>query len=212
MADTIFEAIQEGDAERAAQIIAADPASARERNAAGVSAILQARYYGQLAIVSLLRKHAGELDIFESSALGDIPQLKKLLQADPARIGSYSPDGFTPLHLAGFFSQPEAVAELLRSGADADAVATNGSRLAVINSAAASRNSGIVKLILAAGANPNTQQHGGYTALHAAAQHNDREMIGALLDAGADPSIRTDEGKLAAEMANPDVAAMLLPR
>lgn len=208
MAGEIFEAIQARDAERAAQLVAADPAVARERNAAGVSAIMLARYYGQQAIVDLLRPQAGDLDIFEASSLGDIERLKKLLSADASLIKSYSPDGFTPLHLAAYFAQPQAVSELLSHGADASAVATNGTKLAVINSAAASGSAEIVKMVLEAGANPNAQQEGGFTALHAAAQRNNPEMIGALLDAGADPSIRTNEGKLPAEMGKPELAGL----
>jgi ankyrin repeat protein len=209
MASGIFEAIQARDAERAARIITGNPAAARERNAAGLSAIMQARYYGRQDIVDLLRPHAGELDIFEAAALGDILPMKKLLASNPGLVHSYSSDGFTPLHLASFFSQGQAVAELLRHSAEANAVASNGSKLAVINSAAASHNTEVVKMILAAGANPNAQQHGGYTALHAAAQQNDREMIQALLEAGADPAIRTDDGKTAADMANSEVAPLL---
>jgi ankyrin repeat protein len=209
MASEIFEAIQKRDMARIAHLVAENPAIARERNAAGVSAIMQARYYGQQSLIDLLRPHAGDLDVFEASALGDVPQLKKLLNANPELTRSYSPDGFTPLHLAAYFAQLEAAGELLRHGADPAAVVTNGTKLAVINSAAASGNTQMVKLILHAGANPNVQQEGGYTALHSAAHRNNVEMICALLDAGADISIRTNEGKTAAEMANPEVAAML---
>ena len=59
----------------------------------------------------------------------------------------------------------------------------------------------MVKLVLQAGANPNLQQQGGYTALHEAAMHNSVERAQALLDAGADRAIRSDDGLTAAEMA-----------
>ena len=59
----------------------------------------------------------------------------------------------------------------------------------------------MVKLVLQAGANPNLQQQGGYTALHEAAMHNSVERAQALLDAGADRTIRDDDGLTAAEMA-----------
>jgi ankyrin repeat protein len=209
MAGEIFEAIQKRDLARVAQLVTENPAVARERNPAGVSAIMQARYYGQQSIIDLLRAHAGDLDVFEASALGDMAQLKKLLKANPELTRSYSPDGFTPLHLAAYFGQLESAGELLRQGADPVALANNGTKLAVINSAAASGSTQMVKLILHAGANPNVQQEGGYTALHSAAHRNNVEMICALLDAGADISIRTKDGKTAAEMANPEVAAML---
>jgi ankyrin repeat protein len=103
------------------------------------------------------------------------------------------------LHLACFFGQPEAAEILIQHGADVNAVSPV--RIAVIHSAAASRDAAIVNLVLAAGANPNLQQQGGYTALHEAAMHNSVERAQALLAAGADRSIRSDDGLTAAAMA-----------
>lgn len=209
MTNEIFEAIRSGDAERAKAVLAADAANARARDDKGVSAIMQAVYHRRQPIVDLLRGQTGELDIFEAAALGDSDRLRSLLRDHPDLVCTYSPDGFTPLHLASFFSQPAAVEELLHNGADPNAVATNGSKLAVINSAAASNNAELVKRLLREGANPDAQQQGGFTALHAAAQHNNAEMTKALLDAGADVSLRTDDGKTAADMAGPDVGKFL---
>ncbi len=209
MPSEIFEAIRSGDAARVSDLIAADPANARARDDSGVSAIMQARYQRQLAIVDLLRRAVGDLDVFEAAALGDAPRLRSLLREHPDLVCTYSADGFTPLHFACFFGQPGAAEELLNHGADPNAVATNGSKLAVINSAAASGNAELVKMLLREGANPDAQQEGGFTALHAAAQHNNAEMVRALLDSGADVSIRTNDGKVAAEMAGPEVAALL---
>jgi len=86
-------------------------------------------------------------------------------------------------------------------------------KVAVINAAAASRNTEVVKLVLRAGADPDTQQEAGYTALHSAAINNNSDMVRALLDGGADPGVRTDAGQTAAEMArekgHTEVAEML---
>ena len=209
MANEIFDAIRSGDAARVSNLLTADPASARARNDAGISAIMQAVYQRQPAMVDLLRPLAGELDVFEAAALGDASRLRSLLREHPDLVCTYSADGFTPLHLASFFSQPAAAEELLNLGADPNAVATNGSKLAVLNSAAASNNVELVKMLLLAGANPDAQQHGGFTALHAAAQHNNAKMVQALLDAGADTSLRTDDGKTAADMAGAGVKGLL---
>jgi ankyrin repeat protein len=51
------------------------------------------------------------------------------------------------------------------------------------------------------GADVNAQQHGGYTALHAAGQHGDLAMAELLLSYGADRALRSDEGKTAYDMA-----------
>lgn len=209
MPNQIFEAIRKGDAEQVSRLIAQTPENARARDDAGVSAIMQARYQRQQAIVEVLRHSIAELDIFEAAALGDRDRLRQLLREHPDMVCTYSSDGFTPLHLAAFFSQPDAAAELLEHGADPNAVATNGTKLAVINSAAASGNTELVKILLRGGANPDAQQEGGYTALHSAAHNNNSEMVKALLEAGADRSIRTNDGKTAADMAGAEVAKLL---
>ncbi len=209
MANEIFEAIRNGDSERVTTLLAADPANARARDDAGVSAIMQAVYHRRQAVVNLLRQQSGDLDIFEASALGDADRLRSLLRDSPDLVCTYSADGFTPLHLASFFSQPAAAEELLKNGADPNAIATNGSKLAVINSAAASNNAGLVKMLLREGADPDAQQTSGFTALHAAAQHNNAEMIQALLNSGADASLRADDGKTAGDMAGPEVVKLL---
>jgi uncharacterized protein len=214
MEQDMFAAISANDKDRVAQLIAADPNASRARSSAGISALMQARYENRLEIVDLLRPAAGELDVFESAALGDLARLSRLLANDGALVKARSTDGFTPLHLACFFGQFEAAEALVRHGADANAVSP--SRIAVIHSAAASRNAALLKLVLGAGADPNTQQQAGYTALHEAAMHNSVERAQALLDAGADPAIKSDKGLTAAEMAvqegSEEVAELLTSR
>ena len=209
MSKELFQAIHDNDRAKVEQLIAADRTIAKSRNENGVSALMQARYEGRREIIDVLRPAVGELDVFEAATLGDLPRLRALLVGHGALAHAYSTDGFTPLHLAAFFSQPEAAEELVRNGADANAVAKNPMKVAVINSAAASGRADLVKLVLKAGADPNARQQMGYTALHAAAAHDNVEMVQALLDAGADPALKNDEGLTAAEKAGPAVAAIL---
>ena len=199
MEQDIFSAITAGDTNKVKDLIAQRPDVGHTRNQAGVSALMQARYENKLEIVALLRKAAGDLDVFEAAALGDNAKLCALLANDHDLAKAQSSDGFTPLHLACFFGQLETAKTLVQQGADTNAVSPG--RIAVIHSAAASRNAALVKLVLQAGANPNVQQQGGYTALHEAAMHNSVERAQALLDAGADRAIRSDNGLTAAEIA-----------
>lgn len=199
MSDELFTAIHDNDLQQVSQLIEREPDVARARNQNGVSALMQAVYENKPEIVVVLRDAAGELDLYEAAAVGDVARLHLLLGKDNAQVHSLSSDGFNPLHLACFFRQSEAAQMLLAAGADPNAVSTH--RISIIHSAAASRDSALVKLILAAGADPNVQQQGGYTALQSAAMHNNVEMIKVLLKAGADRFIRNDEGLTAAEMA-----------
>ena len=66
-----------------------------------------------------------------------------------------------------------------------------------MHSAAASRSTDIIQILLESGADPNTTQNGGWTALHAAAKHGDVAIATLLLEHGADQGIKTEDGTTA---------------
>ena len=125
-------------------------------------------------------------------------RLRELLNADPARARAWSDDGFTPLHLAAFFAHPECVRTLIEAGADADACSQNAMSVHPLHSAVASRSLRCVELLLAAAPDSNARQAGGYTPLHEAVHNGDRAIEAAILAAGADPSLRAEDGRDAA--------------
>ncbi len=190
----LFDAIQNGDVARVHELLRADPALAAGRDGNGVSAVLNAQYRRRPDLVAAVLEAGPDLDVFDMAALGLVDRLRQLLAEQPDRVQSWSGDGFTALHLAAFFGRPGAVALLLESGADVGAVARNGMRVQPLHSAAAGRDVQSVRLLLAAGADPDAEQHGGWTPLMAARQHGDAEIERLLLDYGAgEPS--PDRGK-----------------
>ena len=199
----LFAAIRAGDAERVRELVEAQPELASERDVDGLSAVLQATYFGHAEIVEALLDANPSLDVFDAAAVGRTRGLEELLEAEPELVRTWSPDGFTPLHLAAFFGHEDAAKALLERGADANAVARHDTlTVTPLHSAAAGAHAGIVKLLLEAGADPNTRQGGGFAPLHAAAQNDDRESAAALLEAGADPPAETDDGKTPAAVAS----------
>lgn len=198
----IVQAVKDGDATLVHELVRKDPRLASARDEKGVSIVMQAVYRCRNEVLSILTATNQPLDLFEAAALGKSELMATLIDKYPAKIAAYSPDGFTPLHLACFFGHFNCAQLLIRRAADVNAVAENPMAVAPIHSAAAGRHLDIVKLLLDKGAGANAQQHGGWTALHAAAMNGDDAMVDALLKAGADAGLRSDEGKTAADMAH----------
>lgn len=197
----VLDAIRKGDVKRLGKALADDPAAANERDEQGVSLLLQALYHRQPEMLDLFLARRTELDAFEAAALGHLAALEAALASDPEVVRRFSGDGFTPLHLACFFGNEKTVARLLESGAPVAVPAKNPMGVLPINSAAAGGNTGAVRLLLAAGADPSSRQHGGFTALMSAATGGRREMAELLLAHGADPRSVSDDGRTAEMLA-----------
>jgi ankyrin repeat protein len=199
----LFDAIEAGDETGAIAIVRERPELARSHDEDGLSPLMQALYHGMEGVAAGLRDAAGDIDLFEAAAVGDVDRLEQLVRsgADP---NAWSNDGFTALHLAAFFGQPEAARLLIERGANLEAVARN-IRFAAgahpLHSAVAAQDIEISRLLLEAGADPNSTQHGGFTPLLEAAQLADADMVDLLLGHGADPRARLEDGRSAVDLA-----------
>ena len=205
-AEQIVQAVKDGDAPLVRDLVRKDPRLASARDEKGVSVVMQAVYFRRNEVLSILLATNPPLDLFEAAALGKRERMAMLVAEDPAEVAACSPDGFTPLHLSCFFGHFHCAQLLIRRAADVNAVADNPMAVAPIHSAAAGRHLDIVKLLLDNGACVNARQHGGWTALHAAAMNGDQAMLDALLEAGADAGLKSDDGRTAADMAAGRVA------
>jgi ankyrin repeat protein len=153
-----------------------------------LSPILEALYRGDADAAAVARAERGELDVLEAAALGEVDELRRILAADPAAAGTWSSDGFTPLHYAAFFGHPDAARVLIDAGAELEAPSRNtqfAQDARPLHSAAAAREHEVARLLLEAGADPNAEQHGGFTPLRQADENDDEELAALLRQYGA---------------------------
>jgi len=207
-----FELLQVGDADGIRQFLELEPGASEARDTSGVSLLMHSLYRGHRDLAELIASKKNTLDIFESASLGRLDSIKTYL-GDSFTINAYSKDGFTALHFACFFGQPEAARLLIESGAAIDAVAANPTQVHPLHSAASSRNLVAARLLLEHGAPVNARQQAGWVPIHAAAQNGDRPMVELLLRHHADPKLTNDQGKTSATVArekgHEDIAALL---
>src|SRR5687768_7252547 len=186
---SIFESIKAGDVDTVRAAVKDDPSVAAARDDDGRSAVRAALYVHNQDMADVLLEAKPELDVFDAAAAGDVDRLTELLDGDADLVGAYSEDGYTPLHFAAFFDRGKAVRLLLDRGADVGAVARNDMQVQPLHSAVAANSREIVAALLAAGADPNAKQQGGFTPLMAAEKNEEEgDMVRLLMDHGAEES------------------------
>src|SRR5215467_11638001 len=102
-AAAFIDAIKAGEFERVKAMVSAEPTLIDARSRNGDSAILTAVYHRQKEIVNLLVARGATMTLFDACAAGELERAERLLDEEPAALHAFSPDGWTPLHLAAFF-------------------------------------------------------------------------------------------------------------
>ncbi|HTM39088.1 MAG TPA: ankyrin repeat domain-containing protein [Terriglobales bacterium] len=197
----IVASVHSGEIEKIKALLQANPSLASAKDERGVSALMHAYYRGRRDIAEVILNSRTELDIFEAAASGRADTVSEILERDQTQAQAWSADGFTALHFAAFFNQPMVARELVRRGAEVATVSMNPMEVTPLHSAAAAHATEIVRMLVESEAPVNAKQHGGWTALHAAADNGDLEMIKILLQNGADRLAQNDDGKTPAQIA-----------
>ena len=199
-----IELVKTGETADIAAAVDTNSALAGSKDETGVSALMWAVYTGRTLVRDFLlsRRSEDSIDIFEAASCGNLGRLRALIKAEADSLKKFSPDGWTPLHLASAFGGPQVVKDLLLTGADPNQYSKNALKNLPLHACLAlSKSPESVALLLKHGADVNAKQHGGFTPLHQAAAAGDIENIKQLLAHGADPTASTNDGKTALEFA-----------
>ena len=183
---------------RVRALLTEQPWLAAERDDEGVSPLLRARYRMDRAMIEAVRPHVERLNVFEAATFGDLDRLTELLAEDPELVDAVSGDGFTPLHLAAFFGQADAVRLLLARGAQVDAqrhgMDDRDGAASPVQPAGTRTSSGC------SSAPAPTRTTGSDTGTRRCTRPPPTatlESVELLLDAGADPAAANDDGETA---------------
>ena len=160
-----------------------------------LSEIMTALYHGKHEVVNELLASGIELNLYEAAGTGQTARLRDLITANPELVNSHSFDGFTPLGLAVFFGQREAVNALLAAGADVNLASREAMKVSPLASAAAAGQLEIARTLIAHGADVNARAAGNLTPLHSSAASGRTEFARLLLEHGAQVNAETSEGK-----------------
>ena len=140
-------------------------------------AIWDGRRPADARIIRLLLDHGATRDLTVAAALGDIEHVRRILDAEPARIRDTRPSGRRPLS-AAIEAGHDAIARLLlERGADPNWSEPTAPKGRALHVAAAAGKRELVERLLARGADPNSGVDSSGNAVFAAATPEIRALL-----------------------------------
>lgn len=152
----------------------------------------------------------GNKPLHHAAAKNDVDSLQKLLaQEFQGSVDDLDPFNYTALHVAVESGSEEAVAFLLKEGADVEKQ-TKMHMSRPIHYACFEGHSEICQVLLNAGCDVDARTDDLRTPLYQASFRGHAACVKVLLDAGADRTVATKEGKLALDVCENDTVRDLL--
>lgn len=144
-------------------------------------------------------------ELYDLIHAGDLQGSMNWLDRRPDDLNADISDGYTPLHVACLFGQEAIVQHLLDRRGLVNVNANNMSQATPLHAAVMFRDEAIadrvVRSLLANGAELNATQNGGQTPLHHAVARGSLVLVKTLIEFGADPFLKDEQGRSAQDLA-----------
>jgi len=173
-----------------------------------VAALVLSAVAALLWLAADQRRQGRERDFLTAASQGNVGRLTEL--ADKVNVEArLSEDGETALHRAASRGHLKAVALLLDRGAKVDAV--DGEGVTPLILASYRGQTEVVKLLLERGAAVNAREkRNGLSSLSHAVGRGDQELVSVLLAHGADPVLKSADGRTPLERAEANGATEIV--
>ncbi|XP_076613709.1 ankycorbin isoform X2 [Chaetodon auriga] len=173
--ERLLAAVEHGEVEKVASLLAKKGASAVKLDSEGKSALHVAAARGQTDCLSVILAHGVDLSVTDAA-------------------------GFNPLHLAAKNNHVECCKKLIQSKCPIDAADSSGK--SALHHAAASGNIQTVQLLCELKSPINVKDADGLTPLLLSAKHAHAEVCSTLLDCGAEINASDNGGRTALMLAS----------
>jgi hypothetical protein len=168
---------------------------------------------GFWTLTSLLPRARPESAMEKAAVSGSVEELRREVRIRGG-VDRKDAHGFTVLDWAARTGRTDAIAELVRAGADPELHDSGPNGWTPLLHAVHKNQLGSVRALLAAGANPDGRGDNGLTPLMLAAAQGEPEIVEELLKAGANPRLHGPVRWTALEQAvangHPEVVDVLL--
>ena len=231
---SIFEASQNGDTVIVQKWLSLEPESVNDMNKDGNFPLLVAIQYNQREIAALLIKHNADVNIIDKAGqtplylavLNDSAELVEMFLDAGADVRVTIPGKISLLKIAKSTEVKDLLREALTPKISiVEAIESNNISIVqqwlevnpeIVNTkndkdqlplhvAVIGNKSDIVNLLTSNSTDINLKNSADETPLYLAVLNGSVELVQVLLDAGADPFIKTPEGKNLYEIANPEI-------
>jgi ankyrin repeat protein len=149
-------------------------------------------------IVAFVHLDGFTQDIYDACRKGNLELIKQLSKVNPDTINTPNKSGYTPLIIAGYRNQLEAVKVLLDLGANVNAVSEDGT---VLTAACYKSNTALVKILLEQHADVNVKNNAGTTPLMFAIMAENEEIVKLLIENKADTQTMDNSRKSTVDFA-----------
>ena len=147
---TIFDLIEAGDRDGLRELLAREPEAAAQHDEEGLSVVMRAAYRGLLDVVLEASPPLGPFDRIVAGHADGLPAPH-----------DWTPDGFTPLHIAAFANNVAAAEVLLAAGADPNVYATASfARVTPLGTCRFANAEDVARVLLEHGADPDLVERG----------------------------------------------------